>query len=151
MIFDTQHVAQLQRVGSRDAARLEVRMQVADVRITVITPYEQLRDALGRINSAPSPEAQVPRFELLRRLINHYATYWSGRILAFDDRAAEVYLSFDQRLIRSIGSRDARIGAIALVHNATVLTANTSNFQKVPGLSVADWLRDGPGHPEPSP
>ena len=33
-----------------------------------------------------------------------------------------------------IGGRDARIAAIALVHEATVLTANTRDFRLVPGL-----------------
>ena len=36
---------------------------------------------------------------------------------------------------------DARIAAIAFVHNATVLTANTRDFRLVPGLKVEDFTR----------
>ena len=154
MILDTHHVAQLQRVGSRDAAVIEARLHtvpITDLWITVITPYEQLREALGRINSEQSPEKQVARFSLFQRMIDYYATYWKDRILPFDERAARVLGSFEPKLIRSIGARDARIAAIALVHRATVLTANMTDFQRVPGISVSNWLRGSPDHPEFSP
>jgi predicted nucleic acid-binding protein len=36
---------------------------------------------------------------------------------------------------------DLRIASIALVEGATVLTANASDFEKVPGLTIDDWTR----------
>lgn len=36
---------------------------------------------------------------------------------------------------------DLRIASIALVEDATVLTANTIDFEKVPGLRIDDWTR----------
>jgi tRNA(fMet)-specific endonuclease VapC len=32
------------------------------------------------------------------------------------------------------------IGAVALVHNLTLITHNTSDFQNIPGLPLDDWL-----------
>lgn len=38
-----------------------------------------------------------------------------------------------------IATMDLRIAAIALANNLTVLTQNTRDFGKVPGLITEDW------------
>ncbi len=35
---------------------------------------------------------------------------------------------------------DLMIAAVALVHNLTLVTNNTADFQSVPGLRLDDWL-----------
>ena len=32
------------------------------------------------------------------------------------------------------------IAAVALLHNLTLVTNNTADFQKIPGLRLDDWL-----------
>lgn len=39
-----------------------------------------------------------------------------------------------------IGTQDLKIACIALEHDATLLSANLSDFNQVPGLRVEDWL-----------
>lgn len=78
-------------------------------------------------------------FGFLQRLIEHSSRRWNGRILSFDAAAATEFQKFPPQLVRKIGGRDARIAAIALVHDATVLTANTRDFRLVPGLKVGDF------------
>ncbi|MGZ3395514.1 MAG: type II toxin-antitoxin system VapC family toxin [Isosphaeraceae bacterium] len=144
IVLDTQPVSQLQRVGSKDVDRIEERLQgipVDQVRITVITPIEQLREALGKINSANDATKQVAAFQLFLRLLDHYSRRWSGRILPFDERAVTEFRKFRPELIRRIGRCDAQIAAIALAHGATLMTSNKRDFQQVPGLYVEDWLR----------
>jgi predicted nucleic acid-binding protein len=34
---------------------------------------------------------------------------------------------------------DLRIASIGLVNRATVVTANSTDFSKVPGLTIEDW------------
>jgi tRNA(fMet)-specific endonuclease VapC len=143
IILDTQHVSQLQLVGTDSEARLSSRLKAApgeEIRITIISPFEQFRECLGRINASTTrPAEQIKHFRLLGKLMTFYAP-WNGRILPFDQAAAGVLSQFPPELIRRIGSSDARIAAIALAKDATLLSANLRDFRQVPGLRVEDWL-----------
>lgn len=61
-------------------------------------------------------------------------------LLSFSDDAQERFDALRKQQIR-IGTMDLRIASIALVEDATVLTANTTDFEKVPGLRIDDWTR----------
>ena len=66
-------------------------------------------------------------------------------VLPFDAAAARQYGEVRTELERSgipLGDADLRIGAIALVHDLTVVTANIRHFQRVPGLRVENWLAE---------
>jgi tRNA(fMet)-specific endonuclease VapC len=142
IVLDTQPISQLQRIGSRDADLIQQRLQgipVDQVRITVITPMEQLKECLGRINSTNDPMKQLGPFRLFLDLLDYYGRCWTGLILPFDEAAVAEFEKFQTQLIRRIGGRDARIAAIALAHGATVMTANKRDFQQVPGLNIAEW------------
>jgi tRNA(fMet)-specific endonuclease VapC len=145
IILDTQHISQLQLVGSRSELKLRNRLErlpEEEIWITIISPYEQLVEYLARINASYTrPEKQVRDFTSLGRLLDYYAT-WKGRILFFDQAALGVFHQLTPQLIRRIGPRDSRIAAIALANQATLLSANLRDFQQVPGLQVEDWLRD---------
>jgi tRNA(fMet)-specific endonuclease VapC len=62
--------------------------------------------------------------------------------LPFDDRAADEYGRIRAHLARlgtPIGPNDLLIAAIALANSAILVTHNTSEFNRVPGLEIADW------------
>ena len=62
--------------------------------------------------------------------------------LPYDDAAAEEYGRIRSHLSNAgtpIGECDMQIAAIALVHSLTVVTHNTSEFSRVPGLLYEDW------------
>lgn len=64
-------------------------------------------------------------------------------VLPFDSAAARRYGELRAGLERRgtpIGDADTRIAAIALATDSTVVTANTRHFERVPGLSVENWL-----------
>jgi predicted nucleic acid-binding protein len=144
IILDTQHISQLQLIGTTSESRLKSRLETIpddEIWITIISPYEQLGACLGHVNAKSNrPDKQVREFEWFGRLLNYYST-WRGRILPFDQAAAGVMSHFTPHLIRRIGARDCRIAAIALANRATLLSANLRDFQQVPGLQVEDWLR----------
>ena len=61
-------------------------------------------------------------------------------VLAFDDSAADAY----RQIVGAVGySRrkllDRMIAAQALVHRATLVTLNASDFRDVPGLELLSW------------
>jgi tRNA(fMet)-specific endonuclease VapC len=62
--------------------------------------------------------------------------------LPFDDVAAEAYATVRAHLEQKgtpIGPYDMQIAAIALANHCTLVTNNTGEFSRVPGLIVANW------------
>jgi tRNA(fMet)-specific endonuclease VapC len=64
-------------------------------------------------------------------------------VLSFDAHCADQY----GRLIAQLRSRgitvsalDLMIASTALVHDLTLVTHNTADFQNIPGLRLEDWL-----------
>jgi tRNA(fMet)-specific endonuclease VapC len=64
-------------------------------------------------------------------------------VLAFDEACAEEYGKRRGALLRQgimVGEPDVMIAAVALVHNLTLVTHNTADFQNITGLRLDDWL-----------
>lgn len=62
--------------------------------------------------------------------------------LNFDDECAEHYGQIHADLLtqgKPIGPNDTLIAAIARAHDATLITHNSSEFSRVPGLLMEDW------------
>ncbi len=62
--------------------------------------------------------------------------------LVFDDHCAEMYARIRQDLSTQgclIGPNDLLIAAIALVHDAVLVTHNQKEFSRVAGLRLVDW------------
>ena len=65
------------------------------------------------------------------------------RSLPFDSACVPHYANIRDQLERKgqvIGGNDLMIAAIALTHGLVVLTHNSGEFQRVPGLSAEDWV-----------
>ena len=63
-------------------------------------------------------------------------------LLPFDIAAADEFAKIRHHLESRgtpIGPYDLQIAAIALVHGLTLVTHNTSEFSRVPGLVLEDW------------
>lgn len=93
----------------------------------------------------------ITRYEILRGLMAKNAT---RQIQAFNDRcrrsnvlpltddivvqASEIYGDLHRRG-ELITDADILIAATALVHNLTLITENTSHFQRIAGLQIESW------------
>ena len=65
------------------------------------------------------------------------------QVLLFDQTCALELGKLRGTLLRrgiTISPLDLMIGSIALVHNLTLVTHNTADFQNIPGLRLDDWL-----------
>jgi len=64
--------------------------------------------------------------------------------LAFDDRAADHAGRIRASLERAgtpVGPNDLLIAAIALAHDLTLVTHDSSEFARIPSLRIKDWER----------
>ena len=114
------------------SAALVARFRVcppSDLRLSAVTKAELL---YGVHRSSRAAE----NLRLLER-------FWTPLIsLPFDDRCAEQYGRIRSDLARigqPIGPNDLLIAATARAHDAVLVTHNTSEFSRVPGLRLEDW------------
>jgi tRNA(fMet)-specific endonuclease VapC len=64
-------------------------------------------------------------------------------VLDFDAACAEQFGQVRGQLLQrgiSVSTVDLMIGSVALVHDLTLVTNNTADFQNIPGLRLEDWL-----------
>lgn len=65
-------------------------------------------------------------------------------VLPFDRAAARIHARVRDALrAQPIGPHDLIIASIALAHMLTLVTHNTAEFERVPGLTVEDWSEPG--------
>ena len=79
---------------------------------------------------------QATNLALLAKLRQQFVS------LPFDDRAAEDYGRVRAHLAAlgtPIGPNDLMIASIALANQLTLVTHNTLEFNRVPGLALEDW------------
>ncbi len=140
IILDTDHLSLLQRRGVA-GARLLTRLEAANqpVAITIISVEEMIRGWMAEINRTPTAEAQTLYYAKLAQLLDYFAE-WD--VVAFDLPTAQQFEQLRRLHLRSIGTQDLKIAAVALRHKATLLSANLQHFRLVPHLQVEDWLHN---------
>ncbi len=138
LVLDTDHVSEL-GYGTAAGLRLRDRLLASgeNTATTIVTVEEQLRGWLAEIHRLADPHRQIPAYQRLHERIEFFAR-WT--VLPWDTATAELFLNLRRQGVR-IGSMDLKIACIALVHESTLLTRNTSDFGHVPGLRVENWTQ----------
>jgi len=139
IILDTDHIVTLKHENDPHWNTLTTNLVSSadqDFATTAITVEEQNRGWLSLINRYTEVHKQIPAYARLIELIRFFANW---RIMAFDEAAADELVSLRKERIR-IGTHDLKIASIALVNDATLLSANLRDFEQVPGLRVENWL-----------
>ena len=136
-VLDTNHYVELID-GSPLSLNLSRRVSEAqvDVFTSIITVQEITQGWLAEINRHRVGHLQLPAYWQFQHNI---AAFCKITILPFDEDAAKAFGDLQQQRIR-IGTMDLKIAAICLAHDATLLTRNLVDFEKVPGLRAENWL-----------
>ena len=137
LVLDTDVVTLLQYAESEQAQTLSARLIASNQSsaVAVTTFEEQVRGRLAECSRAKTPEGYARATAALHRLLSDYQ---NRLILLFDDRAIAEFKRLKQLKLK-IGTMDLRIASIVLANDATLITRNLRDYQRVPGLKVEDW------------
>ena len=137
LVLDTDHLSALDR---RSAAGESLqRSLVAEnraVSISIVTVEEQLRGWLARIASLRDPVKLISAYAELQDRLESFSQ-WT--VLPWDVRAAATFEQLRQVRLR-VSTFDLRIASIVIAADATLLSRNSRDFGRVPGLKVENWL-----------
>ncbi len=135
--MDTDHVS-IAIQDTPEGGNLKRRLLDAaaqQITTTIVTYEEQMRGWLTYIARADTPEKQVRAYRKLRETVDRLRDV---PLLDYDALAAAEFERLRQARVR-IGTMDLKIAAITLAVNATLLTRNRADFDRVPGLRHEDW------------
>lgn len=140
ILIDTDHATFLKypesERGRRFVERLEAVPPAEVIGVTIVTVEERMRGWLAVLAKERTAIRQVVGYRELSRLFEFYQEF---EIAPFDEAAAGIFDDLRGQRLR-IGTMDLKIAAIALAQNAVLLSANLSDFKRVPGLRVENWL-----------
>ena len=135
-VLDSDVISLLQ-YGDENIVRHLSQVPPEDVATTIITVEEQLsgwytllRKAKHSADLVPVYERMTATVEFLRRL----------PILSFTQQTAELYDNL-RREHRRTGRMDLRIAAIVIAHDATLVTRNSVDFERIGNLRIVDWSK----------
>ena len=137
VLLDTGHMSLIER-GGMECGRILSRLRLISrnqVSTSIVSFEEQTRGWLARIAQNPNMDRQVVIYAELRRTLRNYCDI---TVLEFDTSAATEFNRLRIEGVR-IGTMDLKIASIALANDATLLTRNLSDFQRVPNLRAEDW------------
>lgn len=106
--------------------------------VAVLTVEEQMSGWYTRLRKAKTDEEEIAVYAQLSKTARFYGEI---RILEYNEAALERYRALTA-LKLGVKKPDLRIAAIALAHNAAVVTRNVPDFVDIPNLVVADWNDD---------
>jgi tRNA(fMet)-specific endonuclease VapC len=133
-ILDTDTLSLLQQRHPRVSQQRRARPP-SDVAITVISVEEQLSGWYTALRKARRPDDLALAYQSLADTVHSLAQL---TILPFTTAA----IARSQQLIGlrlNVRRMDLRIAAIVLEHGGTLVTRNTRDFGRVPGLVLEDW------------
>jgi tRNA(fMet)-specific endonuclease VapC len=138
-VFDTDIITFHQRGHGQEYAAISDRMASVNEPIVLTMPSfeEQIKGWFALASRAKTPE----EYSLAStRCYDAFRYFADKTVLSFDGTAPAIF-----RGIRSLkpraGTMDLRIAAIALAHNATLVTRNVRDFAGIPSLRVEDWTK----------
>jgi len=141
-LLDTDHLGIVQRRSAPEHPTLTHRMRQHSLEsffVSIVSFHEQVSGWNTYIRRARGVEGLVRGYGMFEGILADFARL---NVAPFTTEAAERAAELRRSGLR-VGTMDLRIGATALVRGFTVLTRNTIDFERIPGLSVEDWTLPG--------
>jgi tRNA(fMet)-specific endonuclease VapC len=121
--------------GQAEMCRHVAARDPAELALPIVTVEETLTGWYNQIRKAKKDEQLIRAYAALQQAVEFCARV---RILPVDQDAMLRFNDLRSRKLR-LGTNDLRIAAVALAHDAVVVTRNVRDFKRVPGLQIADW------------
>ena len=137
IVLDTDHLTVLKYTGSERCLRLTARLNEGAgelIGTTVVNVEEQFRGWLSSLAKERQPRRWVGPYRELATLVDFFRGF---HIALFTDPAAALFSTFGRIQIKAT---DRKIAAVAIAHDALLLTANRKDFEQVPGLRFENWM-----------
>lgn len=106
-----------------------------DLGTSVISVEEQLSGWYSQLRQAKRPERLTWAYRRLAATVRFLSRV---QIIDFDEMAIQRYEQLKKRKLK-LGTNDLRIAATVLERHAILVTRNSRDFRKVPGLQIEDW------------
>lgn len=138
-LFDTNHISVWQRGEGASYERLLSRISNHSgehIFVSIVSFHELLNGWNAYMAKRQSSESLVRAYFEFETILKDFSVM---QLLPFDRKAAEVFDELAKEKLR-VGSMDLRIAAIAIANQMTLLTQNTVDFERIPGLQIDDWL-----------
>ena len=142
-VLDTDHISILQAKAGDDWRRLRKRLDEqprSHFYVSIISFHEQVGGWYALLGLAAKATDTLRAYRMLERTL---ATFAGAQVLPFDEAAMQLFTELRQQKVR-IATLDLRIACIAITRDMTLLTRNTVDFARVPGLKFEDWTRAEP-------
>ena len=140
ILIDTDHVTLFKYPENERTRRLIARLSALPgtelIGVSIVTVEERMRGWLAAIAKERTTTRQVFGYRALGELFEFYHQF---EIIPFDEPTARQFDDLRSQRVR-LGTRDLKIAATALVRSALLVSANLSDFTKVPGLRVENWM-----------
>ena len=135
-VLDTDTLSLLQEGHAAVVARVAT-CASEDLAITVISVEEQLSGWYRRLRRAKRPEELAKVYDRLTAAVRSLSRL---PILSFSEVAIHRSKALQAAKL-NVRKMDLCIAAIALEHQAIVVTRNVRDFERVPNLIVEDWSK----------
>ena len=140
-LLDTDHLSVLQRPSGANAGRLKERLGTVpteSIHASIVSFHEQVNGWNSFLNRSSSMDHLCLAYRMLGDAQRFYSEF---ELVPFDNAAARCFETLLQHKTR-VATLDLRIASIALSRGMTLLTRNTIDFARIPGLNFEDWTID---------
>jgi tRNA(fMet)-specific endonuclease VapC len=137
-LLDTDHLSVLQRRTGAAYQNLLVRMAgcaLSDFGVSIVTVHEQFLGIHDYINRAKRLSDLIVGYVMFSDALKDYLAF---DVVEFDDEALQCFDALSRQK-KQLAVMDARIASTAQSRDLIVLTRNSRDFAKVPGLKFEDW------------